>query len=56
LFTKRHPIAASQESSVQLFPSLQAKGVPATQPLAGLHVSTPLQMLWSSQLADSVTW
>ena len=41
------PLAGLQESSVQTLPSSQLRGVPATQPLAGLQVSTPLQALLS---------
>ena len=36
-------VASSQESTVQATPSLQSTGVPAWQPAAGSHVSTPSQ-------------
>src|SRR5262245_50205991 len=41
--------ASSQLSTVQATPSSTAGGVPATQPLAGSQVSSPLQKSVSSQ-------
>lgn len=43
LFACAHPLVGAQPSSVHGLPSSQASGVPATQPLAGLQVSAPLQ-------------
>ncbi len=44
-----HPNRASQASIVQVSRSSHTSGVPATQPIAGLHVSIPVHTLLSSQ-------
>ena len=44
----RHPMAGEQLSAVQALASLQSSGLPATQALAPLHVSAPLQRFPSS--------
>jgi hypothetical protein len=49
LFVLTQPVAGTHESFVQGLLSLQLRAVPATHPLAGLQVSTPLQALLSLQ-------